>query len=133
MEKNNKIHLWIGTTFKPEEEYQKYFELDYSTEGDFDNPKYKLCEFCKDIGKVWYDQDFIGIIPRFEEEVSLDEILEESSTDPEEWDSIKDFCHQNGIEKANAVFWYADGDLVVPKPYRTAYNGLQYIGMFEGD
>lgn len=133
MEKYNKIHVWIGTTFKEEEEYQKYFELDYSTEGDFDDPNYRLCEFCKDIGEVWYDQDFIGIIPRFDEEVSLEEVLQESSTDPEEWDKIKSICNDYGIEKANAIFWYADGDLVVPKPYKTDYNGLKYIGMFEGD
>jgi len=31
MEKYNKINVWIGTTFKEEEEYQKYFELNYST------------------------------------------------------------------------------------------------------
>lgn len=133
MEKYNKIHVWLGTTFKEEEEYQQYFELDYSTEGNFESPNYKLCEFCKDIGEVSYDQDFIGIIPRFDEEVSLDEILEESSTDQEEWDKIKNVCNEYGIEKANAIFWYADGDLVVSKPYKEEYNGLKYIGMYEGD
>jgi len=133
MERYNKIHVWIGTTFTLEKEYQKYFELDYSTKGDFEDPNYKLCGFCKDIGEVWYDQDFIGKIPRFDEEVSLEKILEESSTDPEEWDKIKCACKEFGIEKANAIFWYADRDLAVPKPYKEEYNGLKYIGMFEGD
>lgn len=45
------IHIWIGTTHKTEEEYLKYFELDYSTEGDFDDPDYKLCLFVKTLIK----------------------------------------------------------------------------------
>jgi len=32
MERYNKIHVWIGTTFTAEKECQKYFELDYSTD-----------------------------------------------------------------------------------------------------
>jgi len=84
MDRYNKIHLWIGTSNRTKEEYQQYFELDYSAEGDFKTPNYKLCQFCKDIGKQWYDEDFIGIIPRFDDEISIDEILEHSSTDPAE-------------------------------------------------
>lgn len=129
MDRYNKIHLWIGTSNKTEEEYRQYFEFDYLSEGDFD----KLCQFCKDIGKRWYDEDFMGIIPRFEKEITLDEILEHSSTDPAEWESIKTICRNYGIEKANAIFWYADGELTIPKPYKEEYNGLKYIGMFEGD
>ncbi|WP_275389799.1 immunity 22 family protein, partial [Xenorhabdus bovienii] len=70
----NSVHLWIGNNFSSEDEYMKYFELDYSVEGNFDDPNYKLCQFCKDIGLQWYDEDFIGIIPRRDESVSIDEI-----------------------------------------------------------
>jgi hypothetical protein len=133
MEPYEKVHLWIGTTHKPEDEYQKYFELDYSTEGDFDDPNYKVCQFCKDIGEVWYDQDFIGIIPRLETEVDLDELLVEAAVDEQELDKVKEICAERGIEKANAMFWYADANLVVPKPYKEEYNGLKYIGVFDGD
>lgn len=133
MDDYNKVHLWVGTTFKPEEEYQKYFELDLSKDGDFDDPDYKVCQFCKDIGQVWYDQDFIGIIPRAEEEIDLDELFVEAAVDRDELPRVKEICKEKGIEKANAIFWYQDADLVVPKPYKEEYNGLKYIGMFEGD
>ena len=134
MDKYNKIHLWIGTTFKEEFSYQKYFELDYSTEGDLESPLYKICDFCKDIGQLWYDQDFIGIIPRFEKEIPLDSILQYSSIHISEWEKIKDICKTlYNISKANALFWYADADLEIPKPYKIEYNGLKYIGVFEGD
>jgi hypothetical protein len=118
MEKYDKIHLWIGVSDKNEEEYLNYFQLDYSVEGDFDNPNYKLCQFCKDIGTLWYDEDFIGIIPRWEKEIELDKILKESSIDKKEWDKIKEICNGYGIKKGNAIFWYADADLTVPEPYK---------------
>jgi hypothetical protein len=133
MQDYEKVHLWIGATHKPEDEYMEYFELDNSTEGDFDDPNYKVCQFCKDIGEVWYDEDFIGIIPRLEKEVDLDEILVEAAVDEKELDKIKEICAGYGIKKANAIFWYADGDLVVPKPYKEEYNGPKYIGVFDGD
>lgn len=128
-----KVHLWIGTSFRPEEEYMAYFELDYSAEGDFDDPDYKVCQFCKDIGKVWYDQDFIGIIPRLEDEVDLDEVLTEAAVDQNELGKVKKICADYGIIKANAIFWYADGSLVIPTSGQKEYNGLRYIGLFDGD
>ena len=35
--------------------------------------------------------------------------------------------------KANALFWYADAELTIPTPYKDSYNGLKYIGVFQGD
>ena len=111
MEKYDKVHLWIGTTHKPEDEYQHYFELDYSTEGDFEDPNYKVCGFCRDIGEVWYDQDFIGLIPRSETEVSIDEILTEAAVvDAADIDDVKSVCDALGIDRANAFFWYIDAE-----------------------
>ena len=133
MESYDKVHLWIGTTFKSEDKYMEYFELDNSTEGNFDDPNYKVCQFCKDIGEVWYDEDFIGIIPRLDEEVDLDEILTEAAVDENELDKVKKVCADYGIKKANAIFWYANGELKLPKPYKEEYNGLKYIGLFDGD
>ena len=132
MDKYSKIHLWIGTNKTPEEEYLQYFELDYSTEGDFDSPNYKICQFCVDIGEKWYDQDFIGIIPRSTEDIEIDNILADSSIDEDEWNRIKRICEQKGIIKANAMFWYADADLKIGNIDKT-FNGLKYIGVFEGD
>jgi hypothetical protein len=130
---NNKVHLWIGTTRKSEEKYEAYFELDYSTEGDFEDPKYKVCQFCKDIGEAWYDEDFIGIIPRQDKPIDLDELLVEAAIDVSQWKRVKRICADYGIKKANAMFWYANSELKLRKPYKESYNGLKYIGVFEGD
>ncbi|NVZ28968.1 immunity 22 family protein [Pseudomonas gingeri] len=130
---NNNVHVWIGSNFSPEAEYMAYFKLDYSVEGDFDDPNYKLCGFCKDIGTRWYDEDFIGIIPRCDSEVSLDEILVEAAVDQDDLPLVKARCDALGIRKANAIFWYQDADLVLKQPIKDSYNGLKYIGLFQGD
>jgi hypothetical protein len=131
IERYEKVHLWLGTNFAPESEYQKYFELDYAA--DLDDPNYRVCGFCKDIGIRWYDEDFIGIIPRAAKEIDLDDILKESSVDPAQLESVKAECSNLGITKANAVFWYSDGGIAVSQPYKKDYNGLKYIGLFEGN
>ncbi|MBI6783150.1 immunity 22 family protein [Pseudomonas syringae] len=133
LEKYEKVHLWVGTNFSSESDYKKYFELDYSTEGDFDDPNYKLCDFCKDVNTKWYDEDFIGIIPRRETEVEIDEILNDAAIDQSERVRAETACKSLGILKANAIFWYADADLVVSPSANNSYNGLSYIGIFEGD
>lgn len=126
MERYDKIHVWIGNSDIPEKEYQEYFELD--DEHDLDDPNYRVCQFCKDIGDTWYDIDFIGIIPRFKTPVSLDDLLEEAGI--EEVDKAKKRCKELGITVGNAIFWYADGDLKLSKPLKETYNGLKYIGMY---
>lgn len=131
IERYEKVHLWVGTNFEAESDYQKYFELDYSAE--LDEPTYKVCGFCKDIGIRWYDEDFIGIIPRSEQEIALDDLLKNSTLDPSELENVKAECANLGITKANAMFWYSDGGVDVSQPYKSNYNGLKYIGLFEGD
>lgn len=90
IERYEKIHAWVGANFSSEDDYLKYFELDYSVESD--DPAYKVCGFCRDIGVRWYDEDFIGIIPRKAEEVSLDEILVESAVDSSAIEVLKAEC-----------------------------------------
>lgn len=128
-----RIHLWIGSNFFPENEYLKYFEIDHSTEGDFDNPSYNICGFCKDIGEVWYDEDFIGILPRKEGNIPVPDLLTEAAVDPKEYLAIIDKCLDLGIIEANALFWYQDEDLIPPTPYKDSYNSLKYIGVFLED
>lgn len=132
MDFDNRVHLWVGTNLESDEKYLEYFELD-PRDIDIDDPEYRVCEFCKDIGEVWYDQDFIGIIPRSETEIDLDEILLEAAVDEDEKDKVKKICIENGITKANAIFWYQDPEIEIPRPYKADYNGLKYIGMFDGD
>jgi len=128
---SNKVHLWIGTNF--DKNYYDYFEIDYSTDGELAHPDYKLCGFCKDTGTLWYDEDFIGILPPFSEGFSLDEILSQSAVNPDEYELVKSICAQLGIVSANALFWYQENDAEVNIDKNKLYNGLHYIGLFEGD
>ncbi|MNO83383.1 hypothetical protein D3C76_746870 [compost metagenome] len=131
IERYEKIHVWVGTNFSSEDDYLKYFELDYSVGSD--DPTYKVCGFCRDIGVRWYDEDFIGIIPRKAEEVSLDEILVESAVDSRSIEGLKAECLRLNITKANAIFWYSDGGTDISKPLKANYNGLKYAGLYEGE
>ncbi|EOV9543741.1 immunity 22 family protein [Cronobacter sakazakii] len=130
---NNNVHLWIGNNFSSEDDYMRYFELDYSTDGDTDDPDYNVCGFCRDLGIKWYDVDFIGIIPRENKEVSLYDLLEEAAVDESEKENVKSIYYASGIQKANALVWYADSALDVKPDPSVSYNGLKYIGLFEGD
>lgn len=131
MSQMSKIHIWIGYTNKSEEDYLKYFELDYSTEGDFDDPDYKVCDFCKDINEKWYNEDFIGIIPLFKEEISVNELLKNIPIAHKEIEKVILKCEDSGIEKGNAIFYLTDSEIIVPKPYKNSYNDLKYIGEFD--
>lgn len=132
MEEFLKIHVWTGTTDKAEEEYLQYFELDYSTEGDFEDPEYKICQFCKDIDKVWYNEDFIGIIPLFEMQTSIEELLKHIPLAAQDVGEVIVKCRECGINSGNAMFYFIDfeSEGVVPEPHKKNYNGLRYIGEF---
>ncbi|AYN96138.1 hypothetical protein EAW52_20325 [Pseudomonas sp. LTJR-52] len=124
------IHLWLGNNFQPEEEYMKYFEKDYSTGGYFDDPGFKVCGFCKDIGHLTYDEDYIAIIPRKEKPVPIDDWLKEAYIDDSEHARIKLICERAGLKEANTMLIYSDGDLSISEPYKENYNKLIYIGKF---
>ncbi|MEB3900375.1 immunity 22 family protein [Pseudomonas putida] len=131
IERYKKVHVWVGTNFSSEVDYLKYFELDHSV--DLDDPAYKVCGFCRDIGIKWYDEDFIGIMPRRAKEVSLDEILMDAAVDSEHINALKVECLKLGINKANAIFWYSDAGTSISKPLKLNYNGLKYVGLYEGE
>lgn len=126
-----KVHVWVGTNFSSDEDYLKYFELDYTE--DLDDPAYKVCGFCQDIGARWYDEDFIGIIPRKSGEVGLDEILKDAAVDRSCIEDVKAECLRLGITQANAIFWYSDGAATISKPLKSTYNGLKYVGLYDGE
>lgn len=133
VERYSKVHLWLGVDFKAQNEYLKYFEIDYSSQYEIDGPRYPVCPFCADIGERFYDEDFIGIISREDQLVSVDQLLPNSAIDASEWGRVKTICASLGIEKVNAMFWYSDGGIQVPTPLKESYNGLHYIGLFEGE
>ena len=124
-------YLWIGTNFMPIEKYNKYFELDYSTE-DLDDPDYKVCDFCKDIGDNWYDEDFLAYPEPLKKEVDIGKLIDKlifSKLNCKQ--EIINRCHSLGITKANALFFYKASELTLKKPYKENYNGLKYIGIFK--
>jgi hypothetical protein len=123
-------YLWIGTNFMPVEEYNKYFELDYTEE--LDSPEYKVCPFCKDIGDNWYDEDFIGYPKPLQKEIDVGELIDKLiSPGLECRQEIIEKCHQLGITKANALVWYKASEVELQKPYKENYNQLKYIGVFK--
>ncbi|WP_264529310.1 immunity 22 family protein [Flavobacterium sp. N502540] len=122
----DKIFLWLGVTSKSQEQFDEYFELDYSE--DIDNRK--ICGFCKDIGKKWYDEDFIGYL-RFNEELTVLAILKEVPISENDKNKVLDNCKDLGIEFVNSVYWYS-GEIEVPSKDKK-YNELFYIGEYSLD
>ena len=122
----DKVFLWLGKTSKSQTQFDEYFELDYSE--DIDNRK--ICGFCKDIGKKWYDEDFIGYL-RFNEEMTVQEILKEVPISADDTDKILDKCKELNLEFVNSVYWYS-GEIEIPS-FDKKYNGLFYIGEFNLD
>ena len=125
---NRKIKIWLGTTELNEEEYSKYFELDYETE-DFDDPNYKICGFCKDIGDLWYNEDFIGIVPVFEKKISVDKLISETPLTNSSKEQLKSDCLKMGIEFGNAILFYSGNTRGIAKG--EIFNGLKYIGEYD--
>ena len=127
-----KSHLWIGTSLESDANYMEYFKLDYSSHQENGCPKHKKCRFCIDIGIDWYDEDYITIIPRFAQEVDLDTLLMTAPVRTEEKNNIKMHCANLGVKKANAIFCYSEPNLIISEPHKASYNGLKYIGIYEG-
>lgn len=130
--KEDNVHVWLGVNHESEEDYLNHFSLDYSTEGDFDDISYKICDFCKIIGFKWYDEDRIGIISRRDSNIAIDELLEDVAVDYSELNNVRERCFDLGIKKANALLWYSSEEV---KEIEIGYDffGLKYLGCFKGD
>jgi Immunity protein 22 len=122
----DRIFLWIGKTTKNQEQFDEYFKLDYSD----DKENRKICGFCKDIGVKWYDEDFIGYL-KFNEEMSVSEILENVPINPDDIDEVLDKCKELNLEFVNAVYWYS-GEIEILSDDKK-YNELLYIGEYSLD
>lgn len=118
IERMKKIHIWIGSYFDETEKYEEYFNQD--------NPP---CKFCKDIGIEEYDEDFIGMIPLFRDEVDILTLLLEASVEESEKSKILKRCGNLGLEKGNAIFYLTDSSICI-NDIENVYNGLLYIGMY---
>ncbi len=124
------IFLWLGNINLKEDEFNEYFKLDYSVEGDFDDPNYKLCGFCRDIEEKWYDEDFIGYI-KYEKEMPILDLLTDVPIAKEDKHKVIEKAAQTGLTLVNAVYWYS-GEISEPDKDKS-YNGLKYLGEFSLD
>ncbi|EKM6343768.1 immunity 22 family protein, partial [Cronobacter sakazakii] len=61
------------------------------------------------------------------------DLLEAAAVDESEKENVKSIYYASGIQKTNALVWYADSALAVKPDPSVSYNGLKYIGLFEGD
>lgn len=113
-----KIHIWIGTFSKSEEEYDNYF-----------NQENSQCQFCADFDIEEYDEDFIGIIPLFKEKISVQSLLDEVPIDEEDIPKALKTCEKKNIKNGNAIFYLTDSSVSI-KDTEKSYNELIYIGMY---
>lgn len=127
----DKVYLWLGHIELDQSNFKEYFKLDYSTEGDFNNPNYKVCGFCNDINQLWYDEDFIGYL-KYDNSMAVSEILQDAPIDEDDKEEIIQIVKNDiDLEKVNAIYWYS-GEIEEPSKEKT-YNGLKYIGEFNLD
>ncbi|MCD7972855.1 MAG: immunity 22 family protein [Candidatus Azobacteroides sp.] len=118
LERMSKVHIWLGQYTGKEEQYENYF-----------NQKVPPGQFCIDMGMDEYDEDFIGIIPLFEEMVSIPELLEEVPIEENELLNASKESEKLKIKEGNAVFYLTDFSVVVQNKEKT-YNQLTYLGMY---
>lgn len=131
MSEMSKIHIWLGISLLDQESYEQYFTLDYSTEGDFDDPDYAVCGFCKDVGEKWYDEDFLGMLPVIPEPVLPELLLRQTPIQQgQQLQQALEKCASLHIDKVNALFYYTDASLEIPGPDKE-FNGLRYIGCYD--
>ncbi|WP_149274988.1 immunity 22 family protein [Pareuzebyella sediminis] len=126
----DKVFIWLGETDKSQQQLEDYFRLDYSVEGNFDDPTYKICGFCKDIGEKWYNEDFVGYL-KFKNSLSIQEILKHIPVALHESKKIMSICREMGIVKVNCSYWYS-GEIKIPSRHKS-YNGINFIGEFDLD
>jgi len=125
----SKVHVWIGISDSDDETFEKYFELDYNTDVEMDDPLYKVCQFCVDTKTEWYDEDMIAIY-KIDHLISVEEALEEIPVSKDTLLEINTICVGKGIKNINAMFFYTDGDLKITNTDRL-FNGLVYLGEFK--
>ena len=120
-----KIHVWLGLTEKSKNEFGRYFEIDESNKVT----GVGASQFDKDLDIEWYDDDLIGSYYN-EENDSLEQALSELPISSLTVERVRRTCLEMTINKANAMFYYEDAELIVIDENRK-YNTLTYIGIFD--
>lgn len=113
-----KVHIWIGTFSKTQDEYEMYFNQE--------NPP---SQFGVDINIEEYDEDLIGIIPLLGENVEVKYLLNEVPIEEDEIPIALSKCENMKIREGNAVFYLTDS-LIKIDDEEKKYNELKYIGVY---
>jgi len=123
-ERMKKIHLWLGNTAADEQTYFNYFDQED-----------EISQLGRDIGlDEEYDEDMIGILPIFEKQVTVKEVLEKKvPIDNSSISEAEKASQKLGITTANAAFYITDSSIIIKEPYKKDYNGLSYIGEFRSE
>jgi hypothetical protein len=123
----DKIHVWIGYTSKTKEEFGEYFKINEEDK----NKGIGASQFDKDIGINWYDDDLIGVY-KSDTADNLEQTIDEIPTSNETLEAIKNRCKELGVDKANAMFYYTDAEIII-EDNEKLFNGIQYLGLFDNE
>lgn len=121
------LKIWLGTVTSNEETYLKNFELDYETE-DFDDPEYKVCNFCKHINDDWYDEDFLGIIPLSKNQETAKTLLSKTPLNTKNREQAESDAKSLNINSGNAILFYSGETREIN--LGETFEGLKYIGEY---
>lgn len=121
----SKMSIWIGH-FQSEEDFKKYMDQSsfrqWWAKHDEDN-KGLRCQFCKELGVMSYDEDFI--ITKYTPN-GLCELL---NLIPADTDKIKQAISEKHIEAANVAIIYNCGGGISSKRAENA-KSVSYLGSF---
>jgi hypothetical protein len=132
-----KIYVWIGT-FESEKKFNDYVDQsaylrawkmyndgDPEYEGN-DEPDANLrCNFCKETGMDFYEEDFI-VVQFHKKTCGKNQLL---SVIPADINCLVKACKQNALEKGNAVIYLNDAEL--KKSDASGCTSMTYLGLFE--
>ena len=122
----SKIMIWVGH-FDTEEEFEKYMNQDsfYDWWKEYDEDNKELsCQFCKELGIMSYDEDFL--IMKYAQE-GMNELL---NLIPADTDKIKEAMEAAGVKDCNAFVSYECCSGISPKKALNAAS-VKYLGSFQ--
>lgn len=122
----NKTMIWVGH-FDTEEEFEKYMNQDafYNWWKEYDEDNKELrCQFCKELGVMSYDEDFL--IMKFAPE-GMNELL---NLIPADTVKIKEAMEAAGVKDCNAFVSYECCSGISPKKALNT-TSMKYLGSFK--
>lgn len=122
----SKIMIWVGQ-FDSEADFEKYMDQSafrlWWKEYDEDNKEIR-CQFCKELGVMDYDEDFLIMKYASAGMTDLPNMI------PANTEKIRKVIAEKGIKKANAVVCYNCREGISPNKAE-AVSSMMYLGSFE--